>query len=431
MNEKEIQRLLSEMDTIEVPKDKLAKARQAGYSKYKKRDNRNATIYKQLAIVTILIIVFVTSIRISPAFAQSVAKIPGFAPLVELITADKGVKDIVENEYYEELGIVQTKNNLTLTILGTIADESGMIIFYQLEAPYDISKLDTTEFDLTQNGENLQASSMYSWYAEEPTNIIKDKFEVVASEVIDYSNPNFELNVTFDDEEDTSFNVPFTLSKPIQQSKIIEQNKVVVVDGQKIIIEFIKISPLRAEIKLSVDEENTMQILNIDRIKLLDENGEEWGRPSNGLISFGGFRDESISLFIQSNYFRKPEKLTLILDEIEALPKGEDYVVVDFLKQKVLKNPLENEIDIKVGGFNWIDVTYTDHSEMKGQLFSKVLDANGNIYYSNSHSISTIEQRQEATYSFDLKDALNPVKLYFNSYPSFLNGSAEIEIPIQ
>lgn len=432
MNEKEFEQLKKEFEKIDVPKDKIRKAREDGYSKFKKNMKRNRTILKQLAVVAVLVLAFVTSIRISPTFAQTIAKIPGFAPLVELITYDKGVKDIVENEYYEELGIMQTKNDLTLTILGTIADESGMIIFYQLEAPYDISKLDTKEFDLIQKDGNLElGAKTYSWPSIDPTNIIKDKLEVVAYKPIDYTNSNFEIKLTFADEKQTTFKVPFTLSKPIQKSKLIELDKQVEIDGQKINIESIKISPLRAEIKIGADLTNKMQILNIKQFKMLDENGEEWGRTSNGLIAFGNFRDETHSIFIQSNYFREPEKLTMIFDQIEVLPKGEDYIEVDFLKQKVLKNPLEKEVDVKVTGFNTLDVTYTDTSEIKSQLFGNVIDSKGSIFYSDGHSFTTDEQKIEATYSFDLKDAVNPVKIYFSSSPKLLDGNAQIQIPLK
>ncbi|BDH61711.1 hypothetical protein MTP04_18410 [Lysinibacillus sp. PLM2] len=432
MNEKEFEQLKKDFEKIDVPKDKIRKAREEGYSKFKKNKKRNRTILKQLAVVAALVLAFVTSIRVSPTFAQTIAKIPGFAPLVELITYDKGVKDIVENEYYEELGIMQTKNDLTLTILGTISDESGMIIFYQLEAPYDISKLNTKEFELIQKDGSLELGALTSsWPSIDPTNIIKDKLEVVAHKPIDYTNPNFEMKLTFADEKQTTFEVPFTLTKPIQKSKLIKLNKHVDIDGQKINIESIKISPLRAEIKIGADPTNTMQILNIQDFIMLDENGEEWGRTSNGLVAFGSFRDETHRIFIQSNYFREPETLTLVFDQIEVLPKGEDYIEVDFLKQKVLKNPLSKEVDVEVTGFNTLDVTYTDTSEIKNQLFGNVIDSKGNIYYSDGHSFTTDERKIEATYSFDLKDAVNPVKIYYSSSPKLLDGKAQIEIPLK
>lgn len=427
MHDKGIENLKMELELIEIPKDQLAIARNHGYTIYKNKLNRKRKITLHLALTALFLLAFVTSIRVSPAFAQTIAQIPGFAPLVSLITYDKGVKDIVDNDYYEELGIVQQKNNLTLTILGTIADESGMIVFYQLESPDDISKLETKRFRIQQNNKYLPAS--YSWSPGNKSNIIQNQLEVVSQEPLDYSNPNFELEITFLDEHETTFEIPFTLTKPIAPSKYFDLNQTVEIDGQKLLVESLKISPLRAEIKVAADPINTMQILNIDHFKLLDEHGEEWGRTSNGIIGFGNFREGTNSILIQSNYFREVEKLTIVMDKIEALPKGEDYIEVDFLKQKILKNPLENEVNIQLIGVSSLDVTYPEGSS--GQLLYNAIDANGDEFHYHTNSMTTgINNAVQSSYYFDLKDAVNPIKIFISSYPNYLNGFAKVEIPM-
>lgn len=426
MNEKDLDQLKMELDQIKVPNDKLSTAREQVILKFTKNKKRKRKISLQVAFIALFLIAFVTSIRVSPTIAQTIANIPGFAPLVSLITYDKGVKDIVENDYYEELGIVQTKNGLTLTIRGIIADESGMMIFYQLEAPNDISRLETKQFRVTQNNNDLPVS--YTWSQGEPSNIIENHLEVVAFEPIDYANPNFDLSLTVGGENETTFEVPFTLTQPIAKSVYINLNETVEIDGQKLHVESFKMSPLRAEIKITSDPNNSMQILNIVDLKLLDENGEEWGKTSSGVIGFGGFRENTSSIFIQSNYFREVEKLTLVLDKIEALPKGEDFIEIDFSKQEIIKNPLENEIELTISGSNSIDVVHMGGSS---QLISNLIDAKGNTFSSLSYSTSTDDAgMNNASYTFDIFDAVNPVKLYVNSYSNYLDGSATIDIPI-
>ena len=61
---------------------------------------------------------------------------------------------------------------------------------------------------------------------------------------------------------------------------------------------------------------------------------------------------------MQSNYFRQPKKLTLVMESIEALPKGSDYIEVDFEQQKVLYVPSELDIDVQVPSTNTLEVTY-------------------------------------------------------------------------
>ena len=50
-------------------------------------------------------------------------------------------------------------------------------------------------------------------------------------------------------------------------------------------------------------------------------------------------RDGEAVYYMQSNYFREPKKLTLQVGEVKALSKGEDYIEVDFAKNKVLYQP--------------------------------------------------------------------------------------------
>ena len=186
------------------------------------------------------------------------------------------------------------------------------------------------------------------------TTVREDKVEIMSADDLSYDNMTFEFNLHLSDAAETKFAVPFTLTKPIEQPKVYEVNQSVVVDGQTIDIKQLKISPLRAEIRLAADEQNTMQLLKFTSVRLIDENGEDWGQPRNGGMGFGILRDGEVSLFMQSNYFRQPKKLTLVMEKIEALPKGSDYIEVDFEQQKVLYVPSELDIDVQVPSTQYI-----------------------------------------------------------------------------
>ena len=307
LNEKDYTALKEELNSIAVPKESLAYARANGLKRVQSERQSRKRWVGTLAVTAAFILIFVTSIRVSPAFAQAVAKIPGFAPLVEMIAYDKGIEDILKNEYYEELAITETKNNLTFTLLGVIADESGMIINYELDAPYQIHNLDTKDVTIKQNGKELPFSTTYSWFGKEPTTHIEAKIEAASNQKINYTNPNFELSITFKDEHETTFNIPFTLQKEIAKSKQYRLNQVIEMDGQKLTVKSLKISPLRAQLDIALDPDNTMQILHLKTMRLLDEKGEEWGTIANGFSAFGSLRDGEVSYFFQSNYFREPK----------------------------------------------------------------------------------------------------------------------------
>jgi len=218
-------------------------------------------------------------------------------------------------------------------------------------------------------------------------------------------------------------------TKPIERPKVYKLNQSVVVDDQSIHIKQLKISPLRAEIRLAADEQNTMQLLQFTSVRLIDENGEDWGQPRGGGSGFGDLRDGEVGIFMESNYFRQPKKLTLVMDKIEALPKGSDYIDVDFEQQKVLYMPSELDIKIQVPSHNTLEVTYP---KSDGQLFFGIVDQEGNEFSSSTLSTRFSEEETNVTafYTFDFDNAVNPIRLHINSYPLYLDGKVEIDIPL-
>lgn len=329
--------LVKELANIDVPHKRLAAARLETLRRHQQEIRIRRRTFKSLAVLALLVLVFVTTIRVSPVFASAVAKIPGFAPLVQMITYDKGVADILNHHYYEEIGTTQTKNGLTFTLQGVIADESGMILPYTLSAPFNIQRLDTKKVELLRNGEPLSVGIGYSWIRDKETKIIEENFEITAgAESIDYHDARFELYIQMADEHHTEFTIPFELKKPIAKTKVYEMNEVLSFEGQHITVKSIAISPLRTGITIAVDPDNSQRILGFDDLRFLDENGEEWSAIQNGLTAKGNMLDGETTYFMQSNYFREPKKLTLQVGEVKALPKGKDYIEVDFGKKQSL-----------------------------------------------------------------------------------------------
>lgn len=435
VNDQDYELFVQELECVPVPHDALEDARTTSFLRKKKEKVRRLRAWKSVVFVALFIMFFVVSIRISPAFASAVAKIPGIGPLVDMITYDKGIGDILSNDYYEELGITETKNELRFSLVGVIADETGMVLSYQLSAPFNIHELQIKEVGVLQNGESLQAAFSYNWMHKEPSEMIESTIEIESSDrAIDYTNPNFELLITFKDEHQTSFAIPFSLEKPVAKSKAYKINKEVEIDGQKIIIDSLKISPLRSELQLAVSPTNSMRILDFETIEIFDERGEEWGSIKNGLSSAGTLLDGNVSYFIQSNYFREPKSLTIHLGKVQALPKGQDYIDVDFLAKKVLFAPNFEGLAIRVENYNTLEVKVP--TTLEGYMlnyFYQAVDKNGEMYYSNgsSHRGPDEAKLTQSTYTFDMLGAVNPVRIYFHQYENYLQGEVEIKVPLQ
>lgn len=433
LDEQDWHKLKEELEAIEIPKEALHQARTKAVHQHQLTKRRKRRLYSVASVAAIILLLFVTSIRVSPVFAQAVAKIPGFVSIVHMIaTYDKGISDIVENDYYEELGIVVTEGDYTLTLQGVVADHSGMTMFYKLESPFDLSKWSITSIEVSQQGILFGVPDSYISSQSGEGTVHEDKVEIRSADDLSYDNMTFEFNLHLSDATgaETKFVVPFTLTKPIEQPKVYEVNQAVVVDGQTIDIKQLKISPLRAEIRLATEEQNTMQLLKFTSVRLIDENGEDWVLPRNSSGGFGNLRDGEVSLFLQSNYFRQPKKLTLVMERIEALPKGSDYVEVDFEQKKVLYVPSELDVTVQVPSDNTLEVTYPTGS---GLLLAGIVDKEGKDISNNiisMHVISREGSYVKAIYTFGFDNAVNPIRLNINSYPLYLEGKAEIEIPL-
>ena len=434
LEDKDYEALVRELASINVPQERLAAARTESLRRHQQEKRIRRRAWKSVVVAALLVLVFVTSIRVSPAFASTISKIPGFAPLVHMITYDKGVSDIIDHEYYEEIGTAQTKNGLTFTLHGVIADESGMILSYTLSAPFNVQKLDTKNVELRRNREALEVGIGYSWYREKETKLIEEKIEITAGEnPIVYQDAQFEFYIQLADANKTEFTIPFTLKKPIAKTKNYEINEVMSFKGQNITVKSISISPLRTGIVIAIDPNNDMRILGFDDLRLLDENGEEWSTITNGLTAKGNLMDGEATHFLQSNYFREPKKLTLQVGEVKALPKGEDFIEVDFVKNRVLSQPSLPGLKVHLkNGFLTVISPTAYENKMIGMI-GTAIDANGQTVYSQmtSSSHGPEEWEIEETTSYKFNDVVNPVRIYFSHYENFLDGVQTINFPLK
>lgn len=404
-------------ETPKIPKQALQAQRQAVLAQVRSEQKRKKQWIITSTSAVLAFIIFVYSVRLSPTIANYVAKIPGFAPIVEMISYNKGLKDIMQHEYYEEIGVMVTNNNITATLVGVIADETSMLISYEVDAPFDLSKINLTKIDILQNGEPLDTSHTYGWLTDEPTKHIEALINATSHEGITYDHSNFDLVLHLDDENKTVITLPFELQQPIAPAKVFPIGQTLNVQQQKFTVEKVTISPLTTAIDISVDPTNSMRILAFDDLKLFDENGEEWARIENGLTSTSLVNSREIRYYMQSNYFRTPKELTLEIGEIHALPKGQDFIEVDFAKERVLYQPDIVDWQFTVEGKTVI--VEADHYEGEGRtLLFTAYDQNGNEIHSTGESWRDLNDELYATYTYETAPYEAPVKIDINYYPN-------------
>jgi hypothetical protein len=105
------------LDKTSISEDELDAAIMKGFLQAKEggvRKRRSIKWAFSAALVAIILLTFVTTIRVSPAFAAYVSNIPGMEKIVEIISNDKGMMMAIENDYYQEIGEYVEKDSSVL-----------------------------------------------------------------------------------------------------------------------------------------------------------------------------------------------------------------------------------------------------------------------------------------------------------------------------
>src|SRR5690606_27811398 len=143
-----------------------------------------------------------------------------------------------------------------------------------------------------------------------------------------------------------------------------------------------------------------------------------------------GIRGFHVTEFRRVLFRSDPQQLTLRLGEIEALPKGEDYIEIDFEQQKILYQPssLQGELSVTKDSISYVGSSELNE-QYKGSLFSTGIDVNGEEVYMRFGSMHSGSE-YETLHRFDLEGFTNPIRFPIVSYPNFLPGSIEVDIPL-
>lgn len=343
---------------IQTP-DKIDDYIQCGIQKgqrYKKRKRRS--IISTMSSLT-LILLLVTSIKVSPTFANTLKSIPGMQMIIEMIEGDQGLEDAVANDFIHEVNVSQTHEGIKVSVDRIIVDESRMILFYSIEAPnqYTFLRLHSPNF-LNESGQDLQEISYSYNDPNERVNFANDE-RMLGTMVINFTEKavvpeTLVLNTRLEETDSgttttgTKLESDWNLQIPIDKEwfentkEMIPIQKKISIEGQKVHFERMVIYPTRIGLHVKLDQSNTKQLFHFDDLKLTDEKGEDWLPIDNGVTKSGG--ENEFVLYFQSNYFRKPAELYLSGSSVRAIEKSEREIVVDIRSEQLVKAPSDNRI---------------------------------------------------------------------------------------
>ncbi|MBU0905120.1 MAG: DUF4179 domain-containing protein [Firmicutes bacterium] len=432
--EEKLHDIRKQIEQQDIPNSKLDGAILQGMERAKreqrlKRKKRKKGIWT-LAISAVLLITLVTSIRVSPAFASAVSSIPGLEKIVAMIQYDKGLTAAIENNY-QVIDASQTKDNVELIIDGVVLDESGMIVFYTLQSEENLQNVRIGNVEI-KNKELSPLSSSYGITpGDETVNEFNSRINFHFQEPTKLKDLDFTLLMTIEHEgKDVDYKLPFTVPENVKPSIVYELNKEVVIEKQKFTFKKVTIHPLRVDVQISINPNNSKKILQFVDLRLEDENGEVWGSSLNGTIG-RGIGDLDQNIYLQSNYFEKPKELYLRINTLQAVHQNEAFVVVDTERKVLINAPKDGKIHLSDSSKSNLDLTLAEvPKDESGSDFSlgTVKDANEKVIRTPEVSMRQDLENSYLLIKFETTDYKNPLSVELNAYPNFIKGDIKLKL---
>ncbi|MDU1847916.1 MAG: DUF4179 domain-containing protein [Niallia nealsonii] len=430
--EQRLSKLKEDLEKVKLPLEKADEAILKGFRKGKRdkrvlRKNRKSLI--AIAIAAIIVISFVTSIRISPTFANVLSSIPGMEWMIGFVEQDKGLSAIIDNDYYQKVDASETIGDFTLTVDGVIMDESGMNVFYTLKSSKSLTGGKIKQINVINKEEFPEHTQSYSvFFPDDIDNEFQNMVEYHFANSFSFKELkfNFELKAIIDNKE-INFSIPFKLKENIKKSVIYPINQVVEMDNQQFTIEEIIIYPLRIGVKIAFDPTNTKKILGVEDMRLENEAGEVWGSIRNGVTA--NYLSETEKIFyLQSNYFEKPKDLYLRMNTLMAIDKEEAMVVVDTETNTLINSPKDGMLKLGKTSKEQVEFYMKSNSEDQLNLFSTVIDADGKEFSIPTTQMTSTENEKRWNLHFENNIYKNPLNLELSAYPNYIEGDVKVEL---
>ncbi|WP_123039469.1 DUF4179 domain-containing protein [Cohnella candidum] len=356
--------------------EKIEAAIAEGLRRGQSEKSRRRTAVKRraggAAAACLLLVACLFTIRVSPVFAAFVREIPGFEKFVDLIASsqDKGIQLAVDNDFLQPLGVSDEHDGMKLTVQGIIADESRMVVFYEVAVPakHETVRVDTINVS-DVGGTPLPAGIGYSYPQEQEqdvreSGVYRGTFDVALADgqrlpdkvIIGMKLQRVKLSDGIDGAPKSSvagsegvpvkhppktgitefkMTIPIDTAKSAGLRKEIPIGQTIRAEGQAVTFTKAVLSPLRVTLYLEFDSNNTKQIFGPGDIRLVDDKGTVWKNISG---SAGTDKDRLVVHF-ESPYFNQPKSLTVEGSWFRALDKDEMMIQIDTERRRLLTAP--------------------------------------------------------------------------------------------
>lgn len=439
-----IEERAADPDLLRRADEAIAAGFAQGKSLVRKRHGRLRRRGLAVTAACLIMLVGLVTIRVSPVFASAIRQIPGMEALVEAIRhdypSDDTLQDAVDNDYLQKVGVSDEHDGLKFTVEGIVADESRMVLVYTVTGLAPGEDAQIQDIDWTDGtGRKLALSYGTAGYVQgtEADGPQTDSIEVLFNEQEKLPD-KLGMSVRL---RNASYKVLFPVDKKLfaGNERTIVLNQTIVADGQRIVIERARISPLRIAIDARYAEENSKAILGAGDMGIVDDAGKEWGVTS---FSMGASEKNRATFEFKSGYFRKPKKLYLTGSWFQALDRDKMKLVVDTEKGTLVQAP-DGQVNVVSAkqSFGKTLLTFGLTPPRKDDnmgymlLAGPFVDAEGKKGTATSlgtaMSFSGSEYtHEEDRYELSEGDYAQPLTFDVYMYPGYIEKPYRIEIPL-
>lgn len=431
--EEKLRELKSQLERQSLPLEEADQMILAGIAKAKadrsKQKRRRKGITWTVAMAAILVLTFVTSIRVSTAFANTVASIPGMEPFVAMIQQDKGLQEIFKEDYYQDIGASQTVGDVTMTIDGVILDETGMNVYYTIASSEKMKSASVHTIEITNSRPMPDAGISYGGMGANDVYSYQENMELTFSKRNVFNDLKFKVEAVMEiDGRKDAFSIPFEVPEQTKPSKPYVLNEIMELDGQNFTVDEVVISPLRVGVQITFDPNNTKKILSFEDMRLVDEKGEVWSKIENGVTAFGNEKGKTThTFFLQSNYFSTPKKLYLQINKAQAIKQEQAFVEVNTDTKELLSYPDGPKLQLVDANRNGIELLFSV-KDFHHDPFTTATDALGKEISISSFGMYGEGDATHWSPTFETTSYTNPIRLELHAYPTYIEGNVKVEV---
>lgn len=333
MNNYDLEKAKVDFNEIKIP-DSL----NIHISKTIRKVERKKLIIKISSIAASLIFAFIISVNGSQVIADEISKVPGLAPLVNLVRFDKGLKSAIENGYYQNIGMSKEDKDIVFKINNLILDNKKMVIDYSIEGKEQVY---LNKFNLSdEKGERLKALIFYSDPNDENKGNKRGTIEVTLVEGEIFPE-EIKINFTslrngFSEGSkviEGNWNFQIKLDKKLMEDKgkIINTNKNISIGNYNFQIENVRIYPTITYVKIKLDP--NYKFTGFKSPYLIDNKGRRYN-----LKGWVNLEENIIDMQFESGYFTNIKEIYFKTSGVYIMPLEDKYLEIDLENKKILNS---------------------------------------------------------------------------------------------